>query len=699
MADEIPQPQNGGHMPPPPPEAAPAPTPAPAPTSYSGGPVRLRDRYLIDPNAPIPELDSPSAKAYAAEDRRDPGRNLFALICTPGLPPRVNVIGLQKANPIRGLLPVVDWDAINWPPLSQRSMAVIFERPMGGRLIDAIISGRVRISEHELIRRYIEPLSAALQGLGTLGVAHRAIRPDNIFFMDKEGQTVVLGDGVTAPAGFDQPLICETIERAMTSPAGRGEGDSRDDMYALGVTMVLILLGQNPVGNLSEDDLLHAKVEHGTYATLCGGTRISLSFIEPLRGMLSDDVEERWGPPELDLWINGRKMTPIQRKPARRASQPFSFGGRDHVSPRTVARAFSMNVADGARALKEGALFDTWVRRHLSDPALADRLQGIVDQARVFEGQPNGSDEVIVARIAMFLDPAGPVRYKGFSFMLDGYGAALAVDLLRRGDMQVGAEALAREMPETWIAAQGKSRAETLEIMKTYTQLKGFLKITDPGYGVERVLYEMNHSLPCQSPFIIQEYVTTIEELLPALDRVANRVEAKSKPLDRHVTAFISARFQQDIHPHLKALAATKEETSLIGMLSLLAFLQWKLRIETLLGLSSWVGGLLGPAINTYYSRTTRRDIEREIPRLVRKGSLPEIFDLIDNAEKRRVDAEGYGAAQTEFIAAEAEIQDLQGVDGSRLAKAERTGQQAAAMSSIVLSMLIVTVLFLLHKW
>ena len=691
MAEAIPQPQEGG-------EALP-PAPAPAATTYSGGPIRLRDRYLIDPNAAIPELDSPSAKAYAAEDRRDPQRDLFALICTPGLPPRVNVIGLQKANPIRGLLPVVDWDAINWPPLGQRSMAVIFERPMGGRLIDAILAGRVRISEHELTRRYIDPLAAGLQGLAALGVAHREVRPDNIFFMDKEGQNVVLGDCVTSPAGFDQPLICESIEHGMTAPAGRGEGDSRDDMYALGVTMVLILLGQNPVGNLSEDDLLYAKVEHGTYATLCGGTRIAMSFIEPLRGMLSDDAEERWGTEELDLWINGRKMTPMQRKPARRAAQPLTFGGRDHVSPRTLARAFTMNVADAARMLKEGAAFDTWIRRHLADPTLADRLQGVVDQARVFEGQPTGSDDVIVARIALFLDPAGPVRYKGFSFMMDGYGAALAVDLLRRGDMQLGAETVAREMPETWIAAQGKSRAENLSLMKTYTQLKGFLKITDPGYGVERVLYEMNQSLPCQGSFIIQEYVATIEDLLPALDRVANRVEAKSKPLDRHVTAFIAARFQQDIHPHLKALAAAKEETSLIGMLSLLAFLQWKLRIETLLGLSSWVGGLLGPAINTYYSRTTRREIEREIPRLVRKGSLPEIFDLIDNAEKRRVDTEGYGAAQAEFVAAEAEIQNLQGVDGSRLAKAERTGQQAAAMGSIVLSMIVVTVLFLLHKW
>ena len=130
-------------------------------------------------------------------------------------------------------------------------------------------------------------------------------------------------------------------------------------------------------------------------------------------------------------------------------------------------------------------------------------------------------------------------------------------------------------------------------------------------------------------------------------------------------------------------------------MLSLLAFLQWKLKIGPLLGLSSWVGGLLGPAINTYHSRTSRREIEKEIPRLVRKGSLPELFDLIDNAEKRRDDAEGLEAAIAEYTAAEYEVRNIEGAGTERQTKAERTGKQAAAVISLVMAMFVISVLFI----
>ncbi|MEK9724258.1 MAG: hypothetical protein VW405_12370, partial [Rhodospirillaceae bacterium] len=57
----------------------------PAPV-VSHGAVLVRDRYLVDTGKPLSNLDTPSAKAYAVEDRRDLGRQLYALVCTPGVP-------------------------------------------------------------------------------------------------------------------------------------------------------------------------------------------------------------------------------------------------------------------------------------------------------------------------------------------------------------------------------------------------------------------------------------------------------------------------------------------------------------------------------------------------------------------------------------------------------------------------------------
>jgi hypothetical protein len=146
-------------------------------------------------------------------------------------------------------------------------------------------------------------------------------------------------------------------------------------------------------------------------------------------------------------------------------------------------------------------------------------------------------------------------------------------------------------------------------------------------------------------------------------------------------------------------LGSKTRNTSIIGLLSLLAFLQWKLREQPLLGLSSWIGGLLGPAINSYHNRITRGDLEKEIPRLVRKGSLPELFDLVDNAKRRKEDISGYEEAKNEWLAAEEEIQDIEGAGDARITKAERAGQQTAAVFSIIITLSVVIGLMIVQPW
>ena len=236
-----------------------------------------------------------------------------------------------------------------------------------------------------------------------------------------------------------------------------------------------------------------------------------------------------------------------------------------------------------------------------------------------------------------------------------------------------------------------------IDAQKVFAQLRSLLNINDPGYGLERVVYESCPGFACQSPLIAKHNVLAIEQLLPAMEEAANTADMSSRPIDRHVAAFIAARFDQDIHPHLKALASPKDDTSVIGMLSLFAFLQWKLRTPPMLALSSWIGGLLGPAINAYHNRQTRDELEKEIPRLVRKGSLPELFNLIDDAEKRRDDSDGFQAARAEWLAAEEEVRDIEGAGEERLSKAERSGQQAAATISIMLGLSVVSILLMIE--
>ena len=655
-------------------------------------PVELNGRYMIYPAMALPDLNSPQAMAYSVEDRREPGRQLFALICKPGLPVRTSLMRELKSQNINGMIPMADYGPVFWSPIDQTAVAIVFERPLGGRFLDTFGDRPPRVNEYELGKLILEPVARAISELQAVDYAHRAIRLDHLFFMDKERRELVVGECLSSPPGYDQPVIYEPIDRAYAMPSGRGYGMSYDDMYSLGIMTVFALLGTNPVAKLNDDEMLSAKAENGSYQCLCGNERIPMALIEPIRGLLSDEEFERWNMEALDHWLNGQKKTPIQRRPATKPKSAFKFGGRDHMTTRSVAHAFSKNVPEAVKIIKNGKL-EQWITSSLGETVLTDAITGIIAACKVNEGSPDGSDDILVSKVCIRLDPHAPIRYKNFSFLPDGFGAALAVEYLRKGNFQIPGEILARDLLSFWVGAQENRTPDLTSQERTFQTLRGFAKINEMGYGMERCLYELNRSLPCQSQILRTTYVDHIDDFIVALDQVADHVDTRSRPMDKHIAAFIVTHFKYDIAPHLKALSDKKEETSLIGLLSLYALMQWRMKVPTLFGLSSWLGGLLAPAIGTYHSRTTRRTIEQEIPALVRQGSLPELFDLIDNAERRHIDTTDFDEAQVAFAHAEAEIESTvgEGVDQNKAAL--EVGERVTAMIAIVLSMIATTVI------
>ena len=91
-------------------EEVPVSSPSASQETEPNEPVLILDRYLIDLGTPIPELNQPSAKAYAAEDRRDLSRKIYALTCTPGMPIRIEMIKAIRGKHYRGILPLIDWE-------------------------------------------------------------------------------------------------------------------------------------------------------------------------------------------------------------------------------------------------------------------------------------------------------------------------------------------------------------------------------------------------------------------------------------------------------------------------------------------------------------------------------------------------------------------------------------------------------------
>ncbi|WP_135078740.1 protein kinase family protein [Terasakiella sp. SH-1] len=653
-------------------------------------PVAL-DRYSIHPSLPIAELSTPSAKAYVAEDKRNTERKLFALVCPPFLGARTGVMDVLKGANIRGSMNLVEWGTVFWPPISQRTVIVIYERPGGGRLLDHL----GQINQHEWVRKIIEPLCHGLMELSSRGVTHRQIRPSNLYFLDGSMDRLVLGDCTCVPSGYDQPILFETLERGAAPPQGRGAGDIADDMYALGVSIMFAIAGGNPVPHLrTDDDILYAKMVDGSYATLVGQEAVPVNMVECLRGLLSDDERERWSLEQLDLWINGRRLTPIQKKAAPKAKRYIDYAGREHFNTRTLALAVTRMPSQVDKLVKDDML-ETWLKRDLEDSDLAARASNAIHMAQ----NQAGDKDVMAARIGIVLDPSLPIRYKDVWCMPDGFGTTLAHSILHKGNANNPIELVTRGLPRAWFDAQDLYNPVHVALEKNFDQLQDFVQQRKIGYGVERVLYETNPTIACQSPLILEEYVTTIKELMPALERVSAKIDKKKKPIDRHIVAFIAARLNQNIDPHLKSVGDEREDIATLGMISLLALVQWRTKAGTLMAFTSWVGAHMGPAIKAYHSKSIREELEKEVPKLIRKGNLADLFNLLDNPEQRAQDQMEFDEARKEFEDAEIEVKDIEGNEKSMQKNSSRMGEQAAAMTSIVISLLIITVTFFGKLW
>ena len=208
--------------------------------------IVLNDRFNIHPSSPLPDLDSPSAHAFEAESLTSEGVDVFALVCIPDLAVRADVIKNLVGNTIPSCLDLMDYGVAYWPPLKRKTLILIFERPLGGRVCDVLKNEKSDYNKVDYIKSCLDAMIIGLDGVHSRDIYHRAIRHDNLFFRDDQRQDVVLGEFVSSPPGFDQPIAYETIERSMADEGSRGIGRAEDDMYACGVALAVMTQKSTP---------------------------------------------------------------------------------------------------------------------------------------------------------------------------------------------------------------------------------------------------------------------------------------------------------------------------------------------------------------------------------------------------------------------------------------------------------------------
>jgi hypothetical protein len=645
--------------------------------------IDLKGRFQIYPNQPQPQLDSPCAQAFHAVARGDP-RAFYALVCNPDIPVRTDILEMLRGYNQSGMIKIADWGLMYWPLGGRYRYVIVIERPVGSRVMPSLSESQPPMHEDDIIDGLMSPLLGTLREFSGRMVTHRAIRPNNIFYADGGRRTMILGECVSSPPAHDQAAIFETIETAMADPTGRGNGSLANDLYSLGVTIIFLVLGRNPINDLDPARALANKIEFGSYAALVGQARIPLSLMEPLRGLLTDDPRERWTVQDLDMWLAGRRQSPKQPKLPQRASRPFLFQETEFFNTRALAMALAQDPSLAAPTLRSKQL-DAWLRRSMNDEPRAEAMQ----QAVVSGGGTAGraTEDRMVARALIPLDPAAPIRYRGFGVMIDGLGPALAAAMEDRDRRQLISEIIASRLALNWVASQQKPRSEDMRAAQILERLPTVIENPALGFGVERALYELNPGEHCHSPMFERDPVMDLGQLIPVLDRLSKNEGRPDTPLDRHAIAFIAARARRVNDDMIRACGHPDPSTRNLAYLKLLASVQEQTNAPVCPGLCQWMATLLQPVIASYHLKKRREKVGERVRKAAADGMLIQLLAVVDDEAERRADVRGFDDAVNEYANIDAKLHALDANRPKRDEEARYFGEQvAAAIGGVLVS-------------
>ena len=590
----------------------------------------VKERYEIDYNTPLTQLDTNSAKAYLVRDKINPQRELFALICNNNFPPRLSILPYLKTIDNPNLLKLIDYSVVDYIPEGTMNMALIYNRPTGIKVIDALETGKLT---NEKLKSLLTSMTSGCEALKAYNLTHRAIRIDNIFYKDSNFSEIVLGDCAASFPALHQPDEYETIESSLSVPHGRGRGSNSNDIYAIGVVMLELLL-QHPVRlNIPTSELLQSKLKKGSLITLLNNEKVNGQFTPILKGMLDDAEENRWTALTIINYLDGKVNNFSNSEGLERSMRALSIAGEKYYTAKSVALAMLDNLDEGFALIKNGKLQD-WIKNGLENEKLFNKIEKLIQANKELE---NG--KLLVAQVAIYLDYSLPIKCGDFFVFPDGISKTIYHHNKTHQSLDSLYQVLSGDLIKIWYQEQPYLHAPA-----NSSELKGSLARNIFGYGIERIMYDFDDDLPCTSELIGKEFVNTPSKLLRALDNNYN-VLKENLPFDKNIVAYLRCKMGKKIDGIIKDINANQDALRISAIMRLYANIQNKSGPVQVFNLTKWLMKSSKPIIANYHNVKYRRFLEREIVKISKNGKIIDLYEILENEEAKQKDKKDYAAA------------------------------------------------------
>ncbi|MDP1975785.1 MAG: hypothetical protein Q8K37_07435 [Alphaproteobacteria bacterium] len=655
--------------------------------ALSGSEILLNDQYIIYSDQPLSEHNSYTCLGFKAryieEVEED---NLYALVFHPKTPPRLDLIDALTNLHDLNLELLLDWGVVEWSQPSSRRIVTVFRKISVEPLFKNKNLEIEPYIEEELINDVIQPLYHLLDNLFVRGATHRHINPSNLFLGERTRRQVILGECLSIPPGFDQPILFETINSSLAHPSARGNGTIANDLYALGVLLAILVMGENPLFDLQDEEILESKIVNGSFLTIVGTFKLPLGLIELLRGLLIDNCRDRWNLNDLKLWLDGRRLTPKPSILAKKSLRAFVFEKKNYYQLDHLIKDIMVMGSQGLDVLKSNKLHD-WIKRSLNGDVLALEIENLYVSLSSMGTISN--PEKILSRIVFLTTPNFPIVYKKLIVMIDGIANALVYAIDHSEIKQILSEMISLRLPVNWLASQKSLSSHQTKLISVFEKLPVSINSSNYGQGYERCLYEMNPHLPCMSPLLYDLAVLTIEDLLPCLERIAPKESQNSSPFDKHIIAFIALRSKGGGESMVTEFRLNHERNKVsLAILKLYVNILKKTKGGFFPHLAKWIANFSPLGLVSYKNLNRQNEILLKLNEAIKKGDLIAMNDIADDNKLIEKDKIEFENAKQTYVTIQKFIQMIED-EKQNLDKVVRfLGGKIASLICLVLSLL-----------
>lgn len=641
----------------------------------------IAGRFAVDPGHVLADAGG-GLPAYLARDRQAADAARVALLVSRDASPRIGALE-SVVDSIDNLMTPLGHGVGVGPGGKGEAYYVVCTTPPGPPLSASLRPW----PEKAMIDLVLRPIARVLTTLQAMNLTHRAIRLNNVF-QGAPGQPVTLGAAWSAPPAMHQPAVFMPPYQAMCHPAARGNGTIGDDVYSLGVLLLVLAGGRIPLATADDQLIIRAKLEFGSFNALLKDLTVSGFLGDLLRGMLAEEPEHR-PPPSLLLDPSAARARRVAARPPRRSQRPLMLNEIPVFESQTLAFALMLDEKKSVQALR-GEVVTTWLRRGLGDAALASMVEELVRE-RTMEARPGPrSDAMLVMRCISALNIRMPLCWRGLALAGDGLDGLVTAGVGADADIRaVATELLVNDIADIWQnELLGYDRVVKTALSRDVVLRKRYLQNGGVG-GLLRYFYTINPLLPCRLDSMKSVWILNMTDLMRFLEKAAEKMPENLIVQD--LAAFIATRSDPTTEVQVDTLLGRKDpEAQFLGELHLLSDLQKRHSANPLPLMGKWMAVRLKPELEKWHNRPRRKAMATQMETLAQAGILRELLELVLDPDGRAADADGVRRAVSTLEMIEGALHSIDTNDRIRYVDSQRFGQAIAGAIGLAALILVV---------